>query len=714
MLLSANDLIEKSKDQRNRKRFKEALVSALAAIEKDPDNPNAWWQMSISSLDIADKKNAIFALRKTVELAPQADIAWSYLGEILLEDGNHYEAREALQEALDWNEYNEKALQGMAQIYVKEDDKEQDDEEISVLDRIEIISHFDVMQLNRLGILHYRNGRYHESIKYWSRDIASASDPSRRYNLGLAYIQPKISQKADAIDMWHMTLNQWSGHEPTKNMLSKTLPRLLELSKKVRREVDTVLPREQWYENYLNPFELINPPDYLDFDDFDIKRLQKLKKALLQEIELENGVVAWMQCIIIDKSRAIGLCDELNNDVKRRFHWMVYQNKPLLKFLTKGCHEHFLVNAECSILKTIEYLECEENGFCEWLGNLFAPQFDKLLNKTIQAENLIILECLLNGRRWIPASHIDQCFLNTRRTIDRIIQPLREANERADDHKPSVREIERILNCGSLLRILNLLPTFFEDFQRTAIDSIRGIAVSSFNSHNDIDLSRQIIELAKQFRFPSADLNRAIQEDIEQIEKLIAQERANELKLIMGGKRVEITKEGIRFGDDRFISVADIAIARWGILITSINYVQEYDFILTAGANDGRRIVFNWKASNAIEEQEKYFQNMIIAFVEYLLPDLIDRTVNRIVSGLTLTIGPCRLTKHGIQYETTGWVFTNFHFVSWRHIQISIKNGDMIVHDINYQKKSTSFSLRDTDNAPLLKTLVNIMKGRNE
>jgi hypothetical protein len=277
-----------------------------------------------------------------------------------------------------------------------------------------------------------------------------------------------------------------------------------------------------------------------------------------------------------------------------------------------------------------------------------------------------------------------------------------------------VREIERILNCGSLLRILNLLPTFFEDFQRTAIDSIRGIAVSSFNSHNDIDLSRQIIELAKQFRFPSADLNRAIQEDIEQIEKLIAQERANELKLIMGGKRVEITKEGIRFGDDRFISVADIAIARWGILITSINYVQEYDFILTAGANDGRRIVFNWKASNAIEEQEKYFQNMIIAFVEYLLPDLIDRTVNRIVSGLTLTIGPCRLTKHGIQYETTGWVFTNFHFVSWRHIQISIKNGDMIVHDINYPKKSTSFSLRDTDNAPLLKTLVNIMKGRNE
>jgi hypothetical protein len=68
-------------------------------------------------------------------------------------------------------------------------------------------------------------------------------------------------------------------------------------------------------------------------DEFDAKTLQRLKKSLLQEVELEDGAVSWLSGVSIDKSRAIGVCEELNDEDKRAFHWYVFQNKPLLAFL---------------------------------------------------------------------------------------------------------------------------------------------------------------------------------------------------------------------------------------------------------------------------------------------------------------------------------------------------------------------------------------------
>lgn len=48
MPLNVEELIEKSKEQRGRKRYEEALVSALAAAEQDDENSEAWWQVALS------------------------------------------------------------------------------------------------------------------------------------------------------------------------------------------------------------------------------------------------------------------------------------------------------------------------------------------------------------------------------------------------------------------------------------------------------------------------------------------------------------------------------------------------------------------------------------------------------------------------------------------------------------------------------------------
>ncbi len=73
----------------------------------------------------------------------------------------------------------------------------------------------------------------------------------------------------------------------------------------------------------------------------DDKTLLRLRKAMLQEIDLEGRVI-WLDNAVVDRSRAIGLCEELNDLRKRQYHWRVFQNRPLLRFLTRGEHEHFL------------------------------------------------------------------------------------------------------------------------------------------------------------------------------------------------------------------------------------------------------------------------------------------------------------------------------------------------------------------------------------
>lgn len=713
MPLSVDDLIEKAKDQRVKKRYEESLVSALAAVEDEPDNGEAWWQVALSRSVLGDSRNAIVALRKTVELEPSANNAWTRLGKLLLEEDEVGEAKEALLESLSWDEEDLDALEGMSRIYASEDDRDQDDEEISVLERIERLSSLSSRQLNRYGNLQYRRGYFHESIKYWRADVAKSDSSASRFNIGLAYSRSEVSQDADAVDMWRITLSKWPDYEPPKKSLEGHLPRMLELAARARREGETLLPKEQWYEHYLNPFVLLNAPEDLEFEDFDPKSIQKLKKSLLQEIDLEEGAVSWLPGIMVDKSRAIGLCEELNDHVKSEYHWLIFQDKPLLDFLSKGAHAHFLVDEHDFRLGTLEAIDDKDNGFVDWLGDIFAPQFDRVISKALDAENVLILECLLDGRRWVPPSMEDRCFQNARRVVDRLVQPLRNAHERAEDTKPVLSNIEGILNRGSLIQVMNLLPSFFEEFQNDAVHMIRGIAIRCFNAHNDIDLSRQVIELAKRFHFRSAEANRTIESDVEQIEKLIRQERQHEAKLTRGTQRWEITKEGILMGD-RFIAATDVSSIRWGVMVSGQRSAPEYEYLFAAGAEDGRRIIFQWKVSNDLERHQEYFQNFISAALNYVFPHLVVRAEARLATGLPMTIGPCKVTKHGIHFQVKGWIFTGEHFVSWHRVRTTLEHGEVCILDATDPKKKITFPLRETDNAPLLRALVSIKNGRND
>lgn len=449
---------------------------------------------------------------------------------------------------------------------------------------------------------------------------------------------------------------------------------------------------------------MINPSKELDFDDFDAKTIQKLKKILLQEIQLEDGRLSWMPGVAIDKSRAIGICDELSDETKSYYHWLIFSNKSLLSFLETGHHEHFLVSGE-SPLETIQALEDDED-FREWISEPFVKQYDLVLSKAIEKKNLILIECLLDGRRWIASHYTDRCFESARRQVERLIEPLKEANNRSDDHRPSVSEIERILESNSLLGILNLLPAYFHDYQNTAAAQIRGIAISAYNSHGDSELSKSILGLTKRFNSKSAALRHQLDEDLEKIEELIRKERKHEAKKMVGGDNWEITKEGVlQAGKDGrlFIPAAKVSSVRWGILVTSGQYSKSYDFTFVVESEDGQRILFNWKAERNLDDNEKHFGDLVNAAHTYLFDSIIEKIERRISSGGSVQIGACRITSRGIEFQTKGWIFSETHFIPWSRIKTSTENGDLVIQDSQSSKAIIALPLRETDNAPVLR-----------
>lgn len=713
MALAPEELLERSKSLRKEKRFHEALVVAQACSQAAPTDPDAWWQVALNRYSLRDHKNAITALQKTVELAPEFSAGWSRLGTVLLALGEGQDAREAIETALNLDEENVEALEGMAQLLAADDDEDQDEEEISILNQIEAVSFLEHGQKHRLANLHFRNNSLHEAIRYWWQCCSDSGSAAMAYNLGLAYNHQQVSQDADAIDLWRLAISQLPGFENAIKQVERVLPRMLQLANAVRINGETLLPKEQWYDNYINPFQLLNIPAGVGFKEVDARLIQKLKKALLQEIDLEDGRVHWLPDLHIDRSRAIGACEELNNNEKAMFHWEVFVNKPLLEFLTRGSHEHFLVDEHTSPLDTIKHIwgdgDCD---FTAWLSPYFAPQFDRVLSRAISSKNVVVTECLLDGRRWVQSSWSDRCFENAQRIVSRLIQPLRDAEASASSVPPTIPGLGRLLDDSKVIEFLNLLPMFFESLQNEAVQLIRGIAVIAYNEHGDIDLSRKIIDYAHQFKFRSVDANRQIEADIKAIEDLIKKERRHEQRLTSGNEAWEITKEGVRKGA-LFVSAKEVEFVRWGAVIIRQSSGRKIDFLMELGAISGRRAMFAWTCESDHDRHQEYFQGLMRAVQNYVFPFLVPRVIEAIDGGQSILIGPCTVRSADVSFEVKGWLFSKQHSVPWDRLDVSIENGEVIVSDATSRKIKTTFSLRDTANAPLLPILAHIKNERD-
>ena len=726
MAMRIEEQLDKARELRQANRHKEALEIVREIIAADPTNADAWWVTGLARHSLGRIEDSIAALRETLKHAPGFASGWAQYGVVLAEARKIDEAKKALAQALRIDPRHLFARRQLARICKETKD---DDGQIQHLTALDALGQADANDLISLGNAHYEKKHFSRAIEYYSRSAAKDPDPAPYFNLALVYGHSEVSQDVDAVDSLHRALQLKADYARAKNRLLELTPRLESLAKESLIRGETLLYLDEYFQFYVNPFELLGATWNQTFGEFDQKTIQRLKRRLMQEMELEDGAIERFGGFILDKSRAIGLCDELHDDNLRAHHWRVFRNPLLLWFLTREDIRHFLYrpgdyltiadsseeqgyDVEGGILSLLEEVDSEWSGFREWLSEPFARQYNLVLSRALEKRTLPVIESLFDGRRWVLRAHEEICFSGAHRHVERLIEPFQEFAKSAKNKKPSLDDIEKLLSERSALAILNLLPEPFRDQQAEAVRAIRDVAIASYNQHNDIDLSKAILGLSNRFSFKSAELTQRLEGDFQQIQKLIAEERKHEAKLTLGEQPMEITKEGVRKGST-FIGAKVISSVRWGILATGYEHAPTYEFLMAFRDEfEGTELMFSWRSSSNVAKQEELFGLLVDAALNFIVPNVLAKIQGQLEQGKGVRIASCVLTRDAVSFETKSWLSTRTQSIPWKRLGTEARNGILTVYDQATPRTRNTMVLRNSENAVILQLLA-AMK-RNE
>jgi tetratricopeptide (TPR) repeat protein len=486
-------LIEEAKFFRQQGRYDEACEIARKIISADERNADAWWNLGLAQNSLGKLDEALDSLKVLLKLSPKFAAGWTQFGLTLAKNGQLEQAQKALEHSLTINPNNEFALEQAAILCGKIKDHSG---EISYLTRLDAIGKSNGNHLNSLGVRYWEKNHFSKALEYYKRSAAKSNSTYPYYNLALVYNHNEVSQDIDAIDCLERALRIDPGYEKAKELISLIKPRLEKLARTVLESCEATLPKEDFYRFYINPFELLVGIDQgYQLESFDAKTIKNLKNKLFQEIELEDGSIHYVENLSVDKSKAIEICENLNDESLKRYHWLVFKEPRLLSFLSRGDIHHFLCIEDYKPLDLLGEFNSEESEFKKWLSPIFAKQYDLVLTRALKNRCVPLIESLFDGRRWVLAEHEEICFGGAKRQIDSLLDPLRSAAKEAEREAPTIAGLEAVLQGDHLTSIVNLLPEPFRDQQNEAVSLLRSIAIKAFNEHGDA-ANKQCIDSA--------------------------------------------------------------------------------------------------------------------------------------------------------------------------------------------------------------------------
>ena len=719
--------------QNGQKLFKERQYAAAvhvlsSAVEHLPKDESLWQELVLSASWSGQHEAAVDFAKSAVRNHPRSDWLWRQLGSELTALDRLDEAEKALNNARTLDQSAEWLWRYLAALHRKRKNLEK---EIEALETLNSLGKANGTDLNQLGIAYYNQKNFGKALEFYRLSTTTEPDIAALFNMGLVFNDPEVSQDADAADAYRRALVLKPDYERGLKELEATKRKLIPLADKARPEAMGLIQPDEYFQFYVSPFEALQIEENELPEELDVKAVQRAKKRLLQEIDLNDGKVSWLNDHPLDKSRALTLEDELHDKTRREHHWAVFQNKRLVRFLTRGDIEHFLYSDDYFPRETLEMLE-DEPDFVAFLSKSFARQFNLVLSRAIERRLLSVVEALFDGRRWVAPEDDDICFEGASKRVDDFVTQFRALAEQGKKQKVDLNQIQSLLPQKGAVELFNLLPTAFRQAQSQLVGHIRSLAIDCNNEHSDSELSAQILGLCKQFRFKSADLNKQLEDDSKALEKILAENRKHSFSAwVQQNQAVYVTHTGIKFAGDS-VSAADVEAIRWGIYVRTVNGMEtDHSFTLIVSSAcdylqvrwDKRGLIGDvknfFRQKDAVvsisqlpsADQETYFQKMIDAVVHHLIPPLVTKLAQRLQNGVPVNIGPCSLVQSGIAFRT-GMIFHKNHLVPWRDAETQMHNGQVCVFNRRNRNAQDSMAARETDNAVILPILCAAMRER--
>lgn len=379
---TANRLYKESK-------FAEAIPILKSAAEALPEEEALWQQLAYACTLTKQNQQAVDYLKQAIRHHPSSGWLWRLLGNQLTATDSLTTAEKALSHAETILGHNDIWLcRYFADFYIKQANIHK---QIEALERLFTLGAANASDLNNLGIAYFRQKNFGKAIEYYRLSIHKNPTVVALHNLGLAYSENEISQDIDASDAYLQALAIDHKYQPAELGFLKLALKLIPLSKKAKETLIPLIRPDEVYQYYLNPFETLQIEPGDGENEVDIKTIQRAKKTLLQEIDLNDGKVSWLNDFHLDRSKAINIDEDLHHPQKRLFHSKIFRNTQLLRFLTLGELDHFFYSTDSAIIETLKFLD-REPDFRRFVSKPFARQYNTILGRAIEKRILPVIE----------------------------------------------------------------------------------------------------------------------------------------------------------------------------------------------------------------------------------------------------------------------------------------------------------------------------------
>jgi len=697
-----DELIDKSFELRKKNSFEESLLAARGALAMDSESADAWWLIAINNESLDKHDLALNAFEKSLNLYEENAYRWARYGKALKKSEQNDLAISAFETALKNDPKQKDALTEIVTYYCwagNYKDEALGFKYLKALDDNHSLT--SDSYLNQLGSYYYDKKLYLDSLRCFKRCIKYKNFEYGLFNTGLSYLA--LGQYLNALDVWYEGIKYYPEYEIQKTEFNKALQTLRQYTSKIVGKVE-IFEEKDWYVEYLNPFELLGIDRETDFDEVTAKIIQNHRKLLLQEIDLEEGRISWLNSKVIDKSRAIGIVDSINDEKIKKYNEIIFQNKFILNFLSKGDVSLFLMEPCDDIEDFVDSLKYEDEDFAEWFSAIFTKQFDAVFKKVLRSNDLDLYRLIVSGRHWISDVHLSDLFLTSYEEVNKLLDELRETNKRSKTINITYKQTLEVVTKSKLLARILPLPAQFITLQEEAVKLIRGIAINSMNVHNDSANSKEILDLAQTFVPQGSKMAFDLAEDQVTITEIISTEKKEESAVTIGKINTSIKKEGVRH-DTQFIPADKVEALCWGYLVTRGEYSKTYEYRFQFMGN-GMTINSNWSGSAENDISKTLYDKHVNALITFIMPKAIDYVKNQLKHGRVITVGGCKITEDNVQFETKGWFSTKSHSVPWYKVNVELTNGDLIVCSKDNTSSKISMPLMSTPNSILLYSLV--------
>lgn len=229
---------------------------------------------------------------------------------------------------------------------------------------------------------------------------------------------------------------------------------------------------------YVNPFWVLSWT-LEDDRSFDMHEFQRRRNQLALEFQVAPTETLEIGGISCKQDEVLNSIDELLEERRRHFHWLVYRSQRLNAFLMRMPESVWIGS-----LSAAEHREWSDPRFGEFVNSVFSPEFAHRLAVALKEGNIVSLRRLAGELP--PGVSPDDCYAKSCAWVEQmVVNRLREIEHHLDEQSgkaaqtpASIRDLRNQALTAVDATLLNTLPSYYLDQRNMIGELLRRIAWS--------------------------------------------------------------------------------------------------------------------------------------------------------------------------------------------------------------------------------------------